>query len=103
RLTSKTGWIRVQGTFTAKGREQYMIIGNFNTDAQSDTTRVAPSTPLFPYPSSYYFIDDVSVTAINPPSTGVAGPAAFENVAVYPHPARDRAVFQFANPQAESL
>src|SRR5690554_3199107 len=37
-LTNMVGWTEVSGVFTAVGGEQYMIIGNFNSYASTDTT-----------------------------------------------------------------
>ncbi len=58
-LTSTNSWMLVQGTFTAVGGEDHITLGNFRTDA--NTTAVpALGTNNF----AYYYIDDVSVTAL---------------------------------------
>jgi Secretion system C-terminal sorting domain len=51
-------WTKVQGTFTARGGERFITIGNFFDNAHTDTLRVPGywSTYL-----SLYLIDDVSV------------------------------------------
>jgi hypothetical protein len=63
-LTSKTGWTKIEGSFIAEGGEKYILIGNFNDDANSDTVFIA--SPVVTNVScrkhvSYYFIDKVSV------------------------------------------
>jgi hypothetical protein len=58
-LTSTNSWMLVQGAFTAVGGEDHITLGNFRTDA--NTTAVpALGTNNF----AYYYIDDVSVTAL---------------------------------------
>ena len=58
-------WITVQGKYMAKGGEQYIAIGNFKPDEETehifiDTLRlVSPETTM-------YFIDDVLVEVFNP-------------------------------------
>lgn len=61
-LTNKNGWTKISGRFTANGGEKYLIIGNFNDDANSDTMYVggAPSSTV-DWRYAYYYIDDVTV------------------------------------------
>ena len=56
-LTDKIGWTKVSGNFIAAGGENYITIGNFLDDANSDT--VTLNSGIIQYP--YYYIDDVSV------------------------------------------
>ncbi len=56
-LTDKIGWTKVSGTFTANGAENYITIGNFFNDANSDTIFVDGGC----CDASGYYIDDVSV------------------------------------------
>lgn len=65
-LTDTIGWTQVQGCFTAVGGEQYMTIGNFNKNANTDTLFVGTNNPDPNYPGSnlyysYYFIDDITL------------------------------------------
>jgi len=73
-LNDTLNWYKIEGTYTALGGERYITIGNFKTDALTDTicwnlndTNCAP----FCYPNSYYYIDDVSVIDCNDTSTSV--------------------------------
>lgn len=63
-ITETNDWVLVTGCFTAQGGEQWITIGNFQTN---------PNTPLAPgctiSPFSYYYIDDVSVTEGEPSNT----------------------------------
>jgi len=56
-LTNKSGWVKVSGDFVAVGGEQYVAIGNFLNDTNSDTTAVGTGIEAF----AYYYIDDVTV------------------------------------------
>ncbi len=59
-LLSDTTWLEVSGSFVAAGNEQWIIIGNFNNDANSDTVFTGVAQMGADY--SAYIIDDVSVT-----------------------------------------
>lgn len=54
-------WILVEGNYVASGGENYLIIGNFNDDSNTDTTLVNNNAPLLGN-SVYCYIDDVSLT-----------------------------------------
>jgi len=56
-LNDKQVWIKIEGSFTALGNEQYITLGNFFTDANSDLVLIGAPTSW----GSYYYIDDVSV------------------------------------------
>lgn len=58
-LLSDTTWMEVSGSFIAVGNEQYIIIGNFNDDANSDTVFMGVEQPGNNF--SDYIFDDVSV------------------------------------------
>lgn len=60
-LTNDSTWTRIEWQYVATGGEQYFVIGNFNTNA--NTTVANTSGTGFFNPFAYYFIDDVSVTA----------------------------------------
>jgi hypothetical protein len=69
-LDDNLNWVKVYGSFTAAGGEQYITIGNFHDDAGTTITQPGSSGSF----GAYYFIDDVSVTEMN--ATGVAGNSA---------------------------
>ncbi|MCF8258706.1 MAG: gliding motility-associated C-terminal domain-containing protein [Flavobacteriales bacterium] len=62
-MNDTTNWVLFQGSFVASGGEQYMIIGNFNTPANtnSDTTGVQSNIFQTAGDFAYYFIEDVFV------------------------------------------
>ncbi len=56
-LADTLGWMQISGCFTAAGNERYIYIGNFNTDAQTQTA------PNFGAAGTSYYIDDISLQA----------------------------------------
>jgi hypothetical protein len=60
-LQDKINWMKIEGSFIASGNEDYISLGNFFTDAASDTGIIGTPTIW----QSYYFIDDVSVIDAN--------------------------------------
>jgi hypothetical protein len=61
-LNDKTGWVRVSGCFPATGNETFIVIGNFNTDLNTQVAAAsANSCPTGGTNNwAYYYIDDVS-------------------------------------------
>ncbi len=56
---NKAGWTQVSTTITAKGNEQYLIIGNFRDDVKSQINSVKGVKS-----AAYYYLDMVSVTQL---------------------------------------
>jgi len=59
-ITDTINWIKISGSFTSTGGEQFITIGNFNDDANTNAQYIEGPLPG----GAYYFIDDVSVTLI---------------------------------------
>ncbi len=64
-VSNKTGWTEIVGFYAAVGGEDRIVIGNFLDN---------PSTPPLtgqggPYGFAYYYLDDVSVTLVEPTCT----------------------------------
>ncbi|MCF8257554.1 MAG: T9SS type A sorting domain-containing protein [Flavobacteriales bacterium] len=58
-------WVLITDTFSSRyGGERYLTIGNFNTTATSDTVLYNPGGDVSAN-YAYYYIDDVSVLAID--------------------------------------
>jgi outer membrane protein OmpA-like peptidoglycan-associated protein len=62
-ITDSEGWVAIEHEFTAKGGEEFMVVGNFEMRAK---------TQLFPdrkqqwnWQDSYYFFDNFSLVATN--------------------------------------
>ena len=54
--TAPNEWVKISGTVKADDNYDYIIIGNFYTDGETETSSKEESIPY-----SYYFIDDVLV------------------------------------------
>ena len=59
-LTDQTNWVQVSYQYTAAGGEQYMTIGNFYDDANTNTQYVGANT----YSTVYYYVDDFIVEPV---------------------------------------
>lgn len=70
-ITNKAGWRQVSGLYTANGGESHLVLGNFRTDAATNSQNVGGGC------CSYYFIDDVSVMRVS------CAPAPSDMVAWY--------------------
>ncbi|MBA2612399.1 MAG: T9SS type A sorting domain-containing protein [Bacteroidetes bacterium] len=68
-ITDTLNWIPITGTFVATGNEKYMVIGNFRSNAATNTLQL--NTPLSTQSADIY-VDDVSVIDLNLPA--YAGP-----------------------------
>jgi len=92
-ITDTAKWILICDTVWATGGEKYITIGNFHSDGDSDTLRFNPNQPpLGNWPSTfaYYYIDDVSVVALDSVPSGVGINEVEElGFTVYPNPATE--------------
>jgi hypothetical protein len=59
-ITDSINWVRIAGSFRAKGGEQYLIIGNFRNDA--NTIARAENGYALDEMIAYIFFDDVCLT-----------------------------------------
>jgi len=55
-------WIPITGTFVASGTEKYLVLGNFKSNATTNTLLI--NTPLA-WMSNDIYIDDVSIVEVN--------------------------------------
>ena len=62
-IIDSTNWTLIQGTYTAVGWENHLILGNFKTDPNTTATYVGGQNTNY----AYYYFDNVSVTAICDP------------------------------------
>lgn len=77
-FTDTVKWLPVEGTFTAQGGENYVVIGAFGVPtckgkfpAKDKATGVV--TDRKPY--TYYYIDDVSLTVVDVPAEPIKTPS----------------------------
>jgi gliding motility-associated-like protein len=62
-ISDTIGWTRVSGCYTAKGGEEYAIIGNFRTPSETMVLLENPNN--FPN-NSYLYLEDVFIGAFDP-------------------------------------
>lgn len=77
-ITDTMNWTLVSGNYTATGGESYLIIANFNDDANTPIQQ----TGFGIFPEAYFYIDDVSLT----PCTGIEDQNQNEAIKIYPNP-----------------
>jgi OOP family OmpA-OmpF porin len=69
----KKNWVKISGTFEAKGGERVLTIGNFRPRSQTSARRVkSASKERDPYDYAYYYVDDVKLVPVQ------ANPSAAE-------------------------
>jgi hypothetical protein len=56
-------WVKIEGSFTATGNENYITIGNFATNAATDT--LVTNYRYLYQQQSVYLVDDVSVVSVD--------------------------------------
>lgn len=56
-VSDTSNWVKLSGIYLANGNEEYITIGNFYYNEQTDTFRLNENDEKI----SYYYIDDVSV------------------------------------------
>ena len=62
-IISALEWVQTGGCFTAQGREQYVTLGNFASNEETDTLN--PVSVGIPIQQHYTLIDDVSLHQVN--------------------------------------
>jgi OOP family OmpA-OmpF porin len=80
-ITDSINWTLVEGTFTAAGTENYLIIGNFKDDANTDTMVMNSNG----YNYAEVLIDDVSLVNC----TGINENNQSRDIIIYPNPVSD--------------
>jgi len=60
--SDKEDWVKVEKEFMANGTENYILIGNFKDNARTQKFRTKRNVTK----GSYYYLDMVSVSAVNP-------------------------------------
>lgn len=88
-ITDTVNWVNISGCFTALGGENYITIGNFNSNASTDTAAANPVAPLTGTGSriAYYYIDVDSVCLYqNNFPTAIKDLDKESDISIYPNP-----------------
>ncbi|MFM2224743.1 MAG: hypothetical protein RJA07_945 [Bacteroidota bacterium] len=96
-VTDTQHWVLLVDTFIATGGEQFVSIGNFKTDAQTQTQLVKTVNNLPEV--AYYFMDDVSLIDLD--EVGIEE-VERNKLVVYPNPASTEITFEYFNVAANS-
>ncbi len=80
-ITDKVNWVTISDTFTADSAFKHMIIGNFNNDVNTTRSPLPSGSP-----TTYYYIDSVSVEKIADPSYVSGGDFVRSGFALFPNP-----------------
>jgi len=104
-ITDKENWTLISGIYTAHGGEQYITIGNFYDDANTDTLFVGGAVAQGKY--SYYYIDDVSVVLCEDTkmcdTTGINENSEKKTeIRIYPNPANNQLTIEFPSYSANN-
>lgn len=86
-ITDTLGWVKISGSFVADSNYEYLTIGNFFTDSQTNSVKYWTINGNFR--QTYYFVDDVCVTTdSNDCFTPVSIPALSKELPlnVFPNP-----------------
>jgi hypothetical protein len=103
-LTDKFMWTKISGSFVAVGGEQFLTIGNFHNDFNTNITPVSggASPPTADWSGGYYYLDDVCVSTDSVYSetwTGIFN-SSTTNVNVFPNPASSQLFIANAPPHS---
>lgn len=64
-------WVQISTTYTATGNEKFITLGNFKLDVSTSTLQTKPFHPSPNWNYAYYYIDDISITEINPANAAI--------------------------------
>jgi hypothetical protein len=91
-VTDTQHWVLLSDTFTAKGGERYMAVGNFKPDSLLSITLV--DSVRSGLRAAYYFYDDFSLIDLTPDGVDEVGKG---KLVVYPNPVSNVLICQCAN------
>jgi OmpA-OmpF porin, OOP family len=95
-ITDTINWTLISGSFVADSSYDYFIIGNFFTDANTDTVILLPSQD---YCYAYYYIDDICIStdSLTCGITSVNKLQLQNTINIYPNPFSNSAILEFSN------
>lgn len=98
-ITDTLGWFRVIGIFTPSINYQYLMIGNFFDNLNTDTLMFCSLNV-----SSYYFLDDICVStdsafAYNYTYTGISAESFSNQILLYPNPTSNSNGISISSPE----
>lgn len=94
-MDDKVGWMEVGGMFIAEGNEEFLTIGNFDSDNEIDTLYVGDAND---FSVAHYYVDSVSVLLDTTYHVGVEDPAS-SGLSLWPNPAGEWLVVNVSSHQ----
>ena len=76
-ITDTLNWVPVSGNYTATGGENYLLIGNFNNDMNSNMISLSGN-----YGACIFYIEDVSLTV----NTAIEEENQNDEIKIFPNP-----------------
>lgn len=86
-ITDSTGWVKIAGSFVADSAYEYVILGNFYDNANTNTSGICNSST-----ATYYYTDQVCVSTDSLEcnvGVGIVNQNESVNFSIYPNPARN--------------
>lgn len=101
-LNDTLNWIKISGTYVAKGGEKHFTIGIFSAALGLDTIKISNTPPCTTCQQAYYNIDDVSVTLWD--STISVNELNERNkIKVFPNPAQNQFTISTPSPNTDMV
>lgn len=90
-IADTSNWTLVQGCFTADGGEQYIMIGNFNSNINTSSQNIGNNLSYLICcdPKAYYYIDDISLVKYDITTDINKIDLNSNNIMIYPNPTKD--------------
>lgn len=89
-ITDTMNWTPIRDTFQAQGNEQYIVIGNFRSDDETQSLLVNPNVL---YGHGYYYIDNVSLEEIDCSEYIIPN----QDIIIYPNPVSNQLNIKIEN------
>lgn len=97
-LSDTLNWMEISGTYTAHGGEKFITIGNFSTDANTDTMYLINNHSI--HDKALYNIDDISIVECNVGIDEVKDEEMFE---IFPNPITSTLTIQTNNNEPSEI
>ena len=95
-ITDTLNWTLLTGNYIATGGENYLIIGNFHSAAQTNWLEVTPGGG-----NAFWYIDDITIAPCN--GTGIEAQNENADKNIYPNPFGDKLSFKNSNNELSEI
>jgi len=91
-VTDRQNWTLITGTYTANGGEEYLTLGNFFFDEETQTQKLPPPGEFLNW--TFYYIDSVSVIDV---TLSIEEESLENQIKIYPNPVGDQLKIEISN------